>query len=64
MSITVRVSFPNLIHTPGRLAGQTWEGSNMTLPQAVRATTHHFPEAIVLRAGDLIGLAPGGMNTI
>ena len=64
MSITVRVSFPNLIHTPGRLAGQTWEGSNMTLPQAVKATTRYLPEAIVLRAGDLVGLAPGGMNTI
>ena len=53
-------TYPDLLTDGGRLAATEWPGA--TISEAVAATLRVDPEAIVLRAGQAIGLAPGGLG--
>lgn len=53
-------TYSDLLVDGGRLAATEWPGAS--LAEAVSATLRHDPEAIVLRAGEAVGLAPGGLG--
>ena len=59
-------AYPDLLYRPGRLARTDWEFDNTR--RGVAATIEHDPEAVILNVRNhtewLIGLAPGGINTI
>jgi hypothetical protein len=61
MSITTYHTYPDLLIDGGRLAATEW-GGNPTPAEAVAATLRLDPEAIILRVGQLRGLAPGGIG--
>lgn len=61
MSITTYHTYPELVYDGGRLAATEWEG-NPTAAEAVEATLHLDPDAVVLRVCQLRGLAPGGIG--
>ena len=58
-------TYPELIHTGGRLAQTVWSGLDPA--RAIAATLALDPDAVILRADgrladpSLIGLAPGGL---
>lgn len=53
-------TYPDLVHRGGRLAATEWPGA--TPAEAVAATLRVDPEAIILRANGVVGLAPGGLG--
>lgn len=53
-------TYPELLIDGGRLAATEWPGASVS--EAVAATLRLDSEAIVLRAGQAVGLAPGGLG--
>lgn len=53
-------TYPELLINGGRLAATEWPGAS--LAEAVKATLSLDHEAIILRAGEAVGLAPGGLG--
>ena len=60
MSITTYHTYPDLLIDGGRLAATEWACSDPA--EAVAATLARDPEAIILRVGQLRGMAPGGIG--
>jgi hypothetical protein len=61
MSVTTYHTYPDLLIDGGRLAATEW-GGNPTHAEAIAATLRLDPEAIILRVGQLRGMAPGGIG--
>lgn len=59
-------TYPDLVHTGGRLARTDWEFNS--IERGVAATIKYDPSAVILNVRNhsewITGLAPGGINII